>query len=78
MSWLSELDMTIIKQALVYTRSSWEEWHKQGIFPDGWDEGSVLLMLDQLKSVSEKWDSLFSKEEHELPDNILSFPRGEE
>ena len=75
---LSELDMTIIKQALVYTRSSWEEWHKQGIFPDGWDEDSVLLMLDKLKSVSEKWDSLLSKEEPELPDNILSFPRGEE
>jgi len=78
MGWISEIDATIIKQALVYTRSSWEEWHKQGIFPDGWDEDSVLMMLDKLESVNEKWDSMFSKSRPELPSNVLLFPGGEE
>ena len=83
---LTELEIKIIKQALVYTQSSWEEWYTQGIFPSGWDEGEVLKMLDALVDVGAKWDMIFFPEEEEpqveqekpLPNNILFFPGSEE
>ena len=76
---LTELDMKIIKQALVYTQSSWETWYEEGIFPSGWDEDQVLRMLEAIIDVGDKWDMIFSPEEEEpqveqdkpLPNNIL-------
>lgn len=83
---LTELDMKIIKQALVYTQSSWETWHKEGIFPNGWSEDEVIKMLDALGDVAAKWDMMFLpeveepqvEEEEPLPSNILFFPGSEE
>ena len=86
---LTGLDMMIIKQALVYTYSSWETWYQEGIFPTGWDEDQVLRMLEAISDVGEKWDMMFSPEEEEeeepqveqekpLPNNILFFPGSEE
>lgn len=76
---LTELDMKIIKQALVYTQSSWETWYEEGVFPSGWDEDEVLKMLEAVINVGAKWDMMFSPEEEEpLPNNILFFPGSEE
>ena len=83
---LTELDMKIIKQALVYTQSSWETWYQEGVFPNGWSEGEVLKMLDALGDVAAKWDMMFLpeveepqvEEEEPLPNNILFFPGSEE
>jgi hypothetical protein len=83
---LTELDMKIIKQALVYTQSSWETWYEEGIFPSGWDEDQVLRMLEAIIDVGDKWDMMFSPEGEEpqveqdkpLPNNILFFPGSEE
>lgn len=83
---LTELELKIIRQALIYTQSSWETWYEQGIFPDGWDEGEVLKMLEALIDVGAKWDMIFFAGEEEpqveqekpLPNNILFFPGSEE
>jgi len=83
---LTEFDLKIIKQAIVYTQSSWETWHKEGIFPNGWSEGEVVKMLDALVDVAAKWDTMFfpeveesqAEQEKPLPNNILFFPGSEE
>jgi len=83
---LTEFDLKIIKQAIVYTQSSWETWYKEGIFPNGWSEGEVVKMLDALVDVAAKWDTMFfpeveepqAEQEKPLPNNILFFPGSEE
>ena len=86
---LSDIELILIHQSLVYTYTNWTYLYEQGKAPPGWTLDTCYVLIEMLEELMEKWEDSFGlsreggviqdegevePEEQPLPNNVLSFP----
>ena len=56
---LSDIELILIHQSLVYTHTNWSYLYEQGKAPDGWTLDTCYVLIEMLEELVEKWEDSF-------------------